>query len=278
MPHNSKKKCLPGVYLIPARDGTIPACRFCRYDSGGMPEHVDLGPLRNLTGLTSLRLAPGLRLKDGNTTFLSELTRLTSLDLYGERIEESETEAFASALRGLTQLTSLRMRYFLSEASVAPALCGLVGLTYLDLTGTQKGDVTAWVRPLGRLTRLTHLDLSAIELLRGDKARQTRLPLLRRFAAALGMLPELTILRLGNNCIGDDGAFVLAPVVGKLSRLRELELRGNDISDRGAIALFKELKTLSALHTVRIGFCGCIERLREEMNTGRAFCLFCLVE
>jgi hypothetical protein len=92
--------------------------------------------------------------------------------------------------------------------------------------------------------------------------------LLEAFSAAL---PRLVALGLGVNCIGADGAALLAAAVwgGQLSNLRELMLGGNPIGPAGGAALAEALRGgQSALTSLQLGRC----ELRDEggIALGRA--------
>jgi internalin A len=145
---------------------------------------------------------------------LSLLTRLTSLDLEGNRVGAKG----ARALAALTGLTSLRLSGNQIGDEGARTLAGLTGLTYLDLSSNQIGDEGA--RALAGLTGLTYLDLSSSQI--GDEG-----------ARALAGLTGLTSLGLSGNQIRAEGACALAT----LTRLTSLGLSGNEIGADGARAL-----------------------------------------
>ena len=155
---------------------------------------------------------------------LAALTKLTSLDLRGNKIG-AEGSASLAALR---QLTCLDLGHNEIGDAGAWALSGLTNLTTLSLSNTWIGDAGA--AELAALTKLISLKLCDNSI--GDAG-----------AAALSALTQLTALDLGQNDLGDAGAASLVA----LTQLKSLDLSYNQIGYAGAASL-AALTQLSSLN------------------------------
>jgi hypothetical protein len=105
---------------------------------------VDLAPLVQLTGLTSLHL---WRTQVSDLNPLVRLTALARLNLGVTQVTD------LAPLAGLTALTSLTLGH--TKVSDLSPLAGLIALTSLDLQSTKISDLS----PLARLTALSYLNL-----------------------------------------------------------------------------------------------------------------------
>ncbi|KAF9960917.1 hypothetical protein BGZ72_005417 [Mortierella alpina] len=146
---------------------------------------------------------------------------LTTLDLFGSRIEDNGAQALAEALRTNSSLTTLNLR------------CNLIGVI-----GTQ-----ALAEALKVNSALTTL------ILGGNNIMQSAAQVL---AEALKVNTTLTTLDLVSNLIGANGAEALAGALKSNQTLTTLDLSNNSIGDSGAEALAETLKSNSALTTLTL--------------------------
>ena len=166
---------------------------------GSRPDRVrDIGPVRDLTRLTTLHLSYA---KVTDVGPLGTLTGLTTLNLRGTGLTD------VAPLGTLTGLTTLDLSYCGCLTDVGP-LGTLTGLNTLHLRGTGLTDVG----PLGTLTGLTTLNLSYCRGLTD--------------VGPLGTLTGLTTLHL-SECRD----FAFAPIRKLLRTLGELRLYQADLID-----------------------------------------------
>ena len=146
-------------------------------------------------------------------TGLEHATNLTTLNLYGDRVEgrliNSNSVSDISPVAGLTNLTSLDLGY--NSISDISLVAGLTHLTYLGLWGNNISDIS----PVVGLTDLTRL------LLENNNISDI---------SPVADLTQLDLLYLGGNSITD-----ISPVAG-LTKLTNLDLSGNNISDISPVA------------------------------------------
>ncbi len=144
-------------------------------------------------------------------TGAEHLTGVTTLDLYGNQVED------LSPLAGLTSLTTLSL--WENEVSDVGPLAELTGLGYLGLYSNNVSDVG----PLARLTSLTELNL-------GDNQVSDVGP--------LAGLTSLTTLTLNGNQVSDVGP------LARLTNLTTLSLWDNELSEVGPLAELTNLNYL----------------------------------
>jgi Leucine-rich repeat (LRR) protein len=181
---------------------------------------------------------------------LAKLTQLSSLDISWNKIGA----AGAQALALLTQLSSLDIsRNNLGDAG-AQALAPLTQLSWLNISANKIG--AAGAQALTPLTQLSSLDISENKI--GPAGAQALTPLTQLSllniswnvisdagAQALTSLTQLSSLDIRKNKIGAAGAQALAP----LTQLSSLNISWNEIGDAGAQAL-TPLTQLSSLNII----------------------------
>ena len=148
-------------------------------------------------------------------------------ELEGVVLEDSETHASLTHLRGLTNLRSLYLMGTPVTDDGLAHLRGLKNLRFLDLTGTKITD--AGLSHLRGLTNLQSLDLT------GTKITDAGLAHLRE-------LTNLSLLKLTGTKITDAG---LAHI-SELTNLRSLYLYGTPVTGVG-LAHLRELTNLQTL-------------------------------
>ena len=149
---------------------------------------------------------------------LSELARLTLLNLADNGMGECAATAMLPALTHLTALQALYLRDNALGAAAAPALAGalpkLACLTLLNLANNGMGETSAdaLLPALAELTMLQYLDLQDNALGAGSA---------QALANALAQLTRLTALQIANNGIrmGDAMTDVLLPALAHLTAL-----------------------------------------------------------
>ena len=139
--------------------------RSIELDRASFVAESQLSILGLLTSLTKLELSDAAQFTDANASALAPLTNLTSLSIGRFSGEDTTllTDKGVASLCGLTGLTSLKLLASgkgLTPASV-PVISTLTGLTSLDLRVPDTDDhlVTDMVSSLGRLVRLETLRL-----------------------------------------------------------------------------------------------------------------------
>ena len=168
---------------------------------------------------------------------VSELTRLTRLDVRGGTVRD---------LTGLEHATQLRMLDLWGNRIVdITQLAQLTQLTDLDLGGPQIGNDIIDISPLAGLTELRELGLSANEIIDISplaglaELRELTLPFNRiNDISPLSQLTELTMLTLDANQIDD-----ITPLK-QLTQLTLLSLTSNQITDISPIAQLQKLTFL----------------------------------
>ena len=178
---------------------------------------VDVSPLRNLVGLTTLMLGEH-QIRDINP--LANRTHLTELYLWGNNISD------ISPVASMTNLKQLNLDS--NNVSDISAVTGLTNLIYLWVGGNNISGIP----PLARLTNLTDLYLwgNNISDISGV-AGLTNLKQLHLWennisdVSGVASLTKLRYLSLGGNNISDISALV------NLTNLTHLHVPGNNISD-----------------------------------------------
>ena len=174
--------------------------------------------LSNLPLLVELNLS-GNDLKsigavDTLAVSLSNLTKLTNLDLGWTRIGADELKALTGSLKYLTQLTSLDLCRNRIRANGLVALSGI----------------------LPHLKKLEYLDLSFNEI--GDQGALA-------LVESLPYLPKLEYLNLSGNQIGDKGILAIADsLLNNATGLVYLDLSNNEVSKESVFKVRKRLKYL----------------------------------
>ena len=207
-----------------------------------------------LSDLSTLNLW-GNKLEEAEILSIAqELSGLTSLDLSFSNVSDKGAEAIAQLMPNLTSL-----RLALSSVSVigvAAIASRLSKLNLLDLGNNRIGidGALAIARSLSELRSLTlfNCDIGA----EGARAIAHGLPnlaCLRLYSDGIGTdatktiatsLTKLTELFLGGNNIDDEGAETIA---NSLPELTKLDLGRNAIRDKGAMAIAHSLKKLRRL-------------------------------
>ena len=209
----------------------------------GFTEVTDthLAYLTELTALERLSLY-GTQISDAGLAHLTELTALEDISLDGTRI----TDAGLTHLTGLAALENLSLdETEISDAGLAH-FTGLTGLKYLNLSDTQITD--AGLAHLTELTALETLYLDGTKITDAGLARLTGLTALkvlllnRNWITGAGLthltaLTELERLDLRFAPTTDAG---LAHLSG-LTKLVTLDLRGTQVTDAGVAELQKAL-------------------------------------
>lgn len=222
--------------------------------TGNMEEFVKALPVGRDT--RSLSLQFGLLRAADATSFargVGQLRQLRSLtcDLIGTfRGPESAKEVFLEGLRQLHQLNSLTLRLYRNTLGVegatalASALRALTQLTSLRLVlcDTSFGEsCRVLAAALGDLRRLTNLSLWHCNDDLGVEGASA-------LAAALAELQLVRKLRLvlSNTALGEEGGGILAAALGNMTQLAslELDLNNNALGAAGGDALAAALQKL----------------------------------
>ena len=149
---------------------------------------------------------------------------LTSLEIIGQHLGASESQALAGALSLNTCITSLSLHYSSvgpAGASVLlPAMTHLTALTFLCLSSThlQSSGASHLCSALVHLTHLTQLDVGHNELTADDGARICG-------AAAAACMTRLKVLGLSGNPLAADNV-VTCGSLAALTSLRVLHFDG----------------------------------------------------
>ena len=197
-------------------------------------DFVDAALARAVRGTLGLDIADAVEILK---IPVSELTRLTRLDVRGGTVRD---------LTGLEHATELRMLDLWGNRIVdITPLAGLTQLIDLDLGGPRTGNDIIDISPLAGLTELRELGLSANEisdispLVGLTELRELTLPFNRiSDIRPLSQLTELTMLTLDANQISD-----ITPLT-QLTQLTLLSLTSNQITDISPLGQLKKLTFL----------------------------------
>lgn len=197
-----------------------------------------------LHGAAALRLARGLQY----------LPNLRDLDLNFCKLGSKEAAALAQGLAHTPRLRLLDLHGNpigdQGAAALAAVLPRLPELQILSLGHYKIGAVGA-LAVAQQLKHLPQLKFLAMTTLRGHHA--TIRSALDLFILELRHLPLLERLILSYNCLGDDGAFILASVLPSLPNLRTLKVSGCGIGNVGIRAIANVLSFLPCLKRIFIG-------------------------
>ena len=180
--------------------------------------------------------------KEINTRLLSKMSRLTSLNLFNNKIGDAGAWAIAQS-EHMSSLTSLNLEAINIKAEGATAIAKsqyMSNLTSLDLS---ENDIeAAGARAISEsehMSKLKSLNLYRNKI--GDEG-----------ATAIAInLTKLTSLSLGYNNIGDEGATAIANSP-HMSKLTSLDLCNNNIGAAGARAI-SESEHMSNLTSLSLG-------------------------
>ncbi|XP_038045215.1 NLR family CARD domain-containing protein 4-like [Patiria miniata] len=212
---------------------------------------------------------------------VGDMPRLTELDLWGNKSLGGCAVLWAKELPKMMHLNKLVLRYCHLTQSDIPHIASAVGnmprLTDLHLDGNDPlaGWAAFWAKELPKMMHLNKLDLSWCNLTRSD---------IPHIASAVGNMPRLTDLDLGNNWSLGGCAAVwakelpnmmhlnkldlyhcnlthsdiphIASAVGNMPRLTDLDL-GNNWSLGGCAAVWaKELPNMMHLNKLNLYHCN----------------------
>ena len=204
--------------------------RGALYLDGRNIESLKAGDFSGLGNLESLHLSGnqlGNQLDDEPELVFSDLMRLKTLDLSGNRL----TTLWLHAFIGLSNLESLHLSGNQLDGVPELVFSGLVSLKTLDLSRNQLSVLSATV--FSGLGSLKTLDLSRNQL--------SAVP-----SAAFSGLRSLQTLYLGNNRLAEDS--LSGTIFSDLAKLETLDLSNNQLTALSLpTGVFSDLTTLKRL-------------------------------